>query len=1216
MVPSSLVQLDKLPLTHNGKVDRRKLPDIAQERPQLDSEYVAPSTPLQTELHAVWSDVMNLPRIGVNDDFFELGGDSVMSIRIAAQAQALGLKLNPRQLFLTPTIARLADTLMTNVAKGKAAATQSRVSIDQDFAADVARICEQVGEDEFADFEDIYPLTPLQEGILFHATANPDSRVYFGQVSCPVSGRIDLGKLQQAWQKAVARHPVLRTSFFWEHLDRPMQVVRGTAEPVWRSVDWRNQPADEAHRNLGDLQAELMAEGFDLRKATPMRICFVRTAANRGHLIWNVHHILLDGWSAYPILSEWFAHYEALLQETDRELPLPRPFGDYVRWQASQDKATNNRFWHDYLAGYAEPTPLCPTSPRRTGEGDTKRLDLAFSNEQRSALRTLARSHRVTLNTVFQAAWAILVSRYSGNNDVVYGTTVSGRNVEMPGVDSIIGLLLNSLPVRIQVDENVRVNEWLPSVQETLSLLGQFEATPLSDIRRASDLAADQELFDNILVFENYPSDLSDDDASLAVGELQFNAPSHYPLAVLVYPDTTLSCSFIFNDQFFSEHAIRQMSAHLSTLLDAMAAEPESMVCNLCMLSSGEFDRLISEERSYPQSGLPELLTWRISEQCAASPDATAIDCGDARISYSDLDTRARKLSRQLNNIGIGRNDIVAIEAARTPDFIIAMLGVWQAGAAFVPIDPDYPASRTQAIIADAEIKAIVAMRPSAIDVPDYLAKIDVDSPGATIGIPTSHVPDADDLAYVLYTSGSTGRPKGVMVSHRSISLSTAARPVYYPGSIERFLMLPSFAFDSSLAGLLWTLHDGGEILLPDPGKHNDLIHLSNLINRREVSHVLTLPSFYESLLDSAGDDGYPLLKIAIVAGEPCQPRTHKTHIAVCPDADLYNEYGPTEGTVWSHVYRFPKQFSAPVVPIGKPALHIIDRVLDGQKRPVPVGVPGELYLGGPGIADGYLNDEHLTGKNFLDLPRKQGNGAGDRFYRTGDMVRRLESGDLEFLGRIDEQIKIRGYRVEPAEIEAALLGLPALTGVVVMRTCSTPARLVAWYTSELLIDTAILRQSILDNLPAFMLPDEFVHCEEFPLLPNGKIDRSALTTAFAQKHESQKSYRAPENRVQQALTIIWAEGLGVDRVGIDDNFFDLGGDSLTAMRLAARAHRQELIVAPADILHYATIRDLSVHACADAVAADKGNSLIPAKFELTGLSEDEMTDLLDELEP
>ncbi len=1212
MIPTGFLQLDSMPLTSNGKIDRRKLPDIVQERPQIESAYVAPSTPLQTELHAIWSDVMGLPRIGINDDFFELGGDSVMSIRIAAQAQALGLRMSPRQLFLTPTIARLADAMMADTAYRHGDASEPGQSFDRDLTADLERLRRTVGDEVFEGFEDIYPLTPVQEGILYHALADPASGVYLGQVICKLSGRIDPAKLSLAWCDTVANNETLRSRIFWEGLDRPLQAVTRNTQPAYRELDWRERRPADLETEIGALRKDLVDQGLDLSAATPMRFTLIRTGNDRAVLLWDVHHILLDGWSTYPVLDEWLTRYNALLGSHQPKIPNARPFRDYVMWQASRNRTDHTRFWGDYLEGLAEASPINLRSHPPGPSSDFRRLDTELPEELSAGLTKLARESRVTLNTIFHSAWAILVSRYSNSDDVVFGSTVSGRSIELPGIESMKGIFLNTLPVRLRISTDLSVSRWLPQVQRSLLDIRQHEDSPLAEIHRTTGLPANQELFDTILVFENHETRLGREDDPVRIAEISIDDTSHYPLALLVYPGTSIKCRLVFDTGRFSSGDVEQLAEHLKCILASMASRPGE---DVRFLDVGTHSRQPAVDAALSLSeDDTRLLVEAITETCLEQGDSIALTCAGHSMSYKELLARSGNLASRLRELGVTANSRVAIEATRSMDTVVAMLGVWMSGAAFVPVDPDYPAARIDAILADAGAVAIVAAGDSRFDAYDGIEIVRPDH-GDRVSENTDPPAVAPgDLAYVIYTSGSTGAPKGVMVSHRSIALSTAARPAYYSGSVERFLLLPSFAFDSSLAGLFWTLCDGGEVVLPDPGKHDDAIHLTSLVKQLGISHLLTLPSFYEVLLDSAGESDLHPLQTAIVAGEACQPAVHNKHLRACPDAELYNEYGPTEGAVWSHAFHFPRDFSEQVVPIGKSVGHICHRVLDRHFRPVPVGVPGELFLGGPGIARGYLNNESLTREKFIGLPSPTGDTTG-RYYRTGDLVRVLDSGDLEFLGRIDEQVKVRGFRVEPIEIEAALLKVPAVKSAVAVKTHAHPQRLVAWFVAEEPVDTATLRATALETLPAFMLPDAFVQCDVLPRLPNGKIDRKALAAMTVGNTDGEVAYRAPENKTQECLAAIWAEGLAVESVGIDDNFFDLGGDSLTAMRMAARAYRRGLVIAPADMMRYPTIRELSLHVRKGPDTVSTADSPAPKRFELADLDDDEIADLLDELE-
>lgn len=1210
MVPSLIVRLDTLPLTPNGKVDRRRLPDPTLERRELETQYLAPSTPLETQLAGIWSDVMDMPHIGVNDNIFRLGGDSIIIIRISAQAQAQDLDVSPRQLFLAPTIRELA-TLLTAPRPAKSSSLSG--SIDATTSSDIERVREHVGEEIFADFEDIYPLTPIQVGLLFHAVAAPGSELYVGQVSCALDGDIEVDAIKEAWSRTIARHPALRTRFFWDRLDNPLQAVNGASAATWQVLDWRDGAGTCFNTRLDALRAELMERGFDLSSDVLMRFTLVLEADDRAHLVWDVHHILLDGWSAYPVFKEWLAIYNAIITNTNAALPSTRPFGDYVRWQSAQVNAASDAFWRDYLKGFDAATPLARAT-QDYNDNRTARFDLELDAVETRALEHLARRSRVTLNSVFQAAWAILVSRYTGSDDVVFGTTVSGRNVALAGVENIVGLLLNSLPVRLKTPYDLSVGDWLPAVQDAFAAVSEYEWSALSDIHRVSELSPDQELFDNLLVFENYPSNLERSGSCLEIGPLSFNAPSHYPLAVLVYPEAEIRCSFIYKPARLANATIERMAAGLRAVLGAMAANPKTAIGDLDVLSVAEREQLLSNWNPQSTVTTPQLVVEQIARQSISNPNATAVSCGDDMITYVELEARSHALAVRLKNADVSTGEHVAIEATRSINTVIAMLGIWKAGATFVPLDPNYPPARLRDILTDADTRVFVGDGQSV----GIGADIHCIKPGLLPEAALSHElpsPRAEDPAYVLYTSGSSGKPKGVIVTHGNIAHSTAARPSLYPGRVARFLVLSSFAFDSSMAGLFWTLCDGGEVLLPDPDRHQDIAYLVELIAARRVTHLLTLPSFYEAILESATDTRLASLSVAIVAGEACWPNVFAAHKTRCPKATLYNEYGPTEATVWSHVFRFPISFDDAIVPIGRPLEHVYDLVLDKQLRPVPIGVPGELVLGGPSIARGYLNDDDLTNEQFIELPESLGFDGAGRFYRSGDLVRRCEDGDLQFLGRTDEQLKVRGFRVEPAEIERALVAHPDVNHAAVVKAAGRTGQLVAWYMASTPSEEATLRSYAQAALPRFMVPDRLVACEAFPTLPNGKIDRHALARQAATLAKQGIVYRAPETEIQEHLARLWADVLQVDNVGIDDNFHSLGGDSIAAMRLAARAHRQGLMIVPADIIQHPTIYELSLRTGTVKKEAATTTARMPARFELAGLEANELDELLDDLE-
>lgn len=1192
MVPTYLLHLDAMPLTRNGKIDRGALPDPVSYRAPAEINFVSPTTPLQKQLAEIWQDVLNIPTIGAEDNFFELGGDSVGCIQIAAKAQEAGIALTPRAIFQHPTVTRLADSLGED-----SAIVCNDHDVTKSIAlagtADIDRIRSTLGETEFATLEEFYPLTPTQAGMLYHCLSSTHRGIYVGQVRSSLEGPLDIGSLRLAYEQLVGTHSVLRTRFFWQGLDEPLQsVVNRDQAPNWQLLDWSSKPVEEFAMEIDRLPERIRNNGFDLEAGPALRMTVVRESDTKVHLIWTTHHILFDGWSAYPLFNEWLTRYDGLLGQAV-SLPAPRPFSDYVAWVNQQDKTRCNTFWADHLAGVGNGT-LLPIGKTPAVESARREMhEVILSGRETAALEQLARKNQVTLNAVFQSAWGILLSRYCGQSDVVFGVTHSGRNAELTGIDRMIGLFINTLPVHLKVNSEAVLNDWLPQVQQALLDISEFEYSSLSDIQRTAGYYAEDPLFDSLVVFENYPSSVTHSLASVSLGPLSFTAPSHYPLAVLVYPDAEMKVHFIYDNARFDANEMSRLGGHLRCLLSAIANDAHCSIGSLPLLTETE-EQALGEWSNADKAPLPDKSIQQLIDLAAQrDPNDIAVACGTSRLSYGKLEQLSNSLANALLETGVTRGNLVGVVAHRTSATVVAILATLKAGAAFVPIDPLYPCARTQEIIADANLHLVLV--DGDFQTGDSKTQVlDVNSLWSRSCTGPAITTSPDDLAYVLYTSGSTGKPKGVMVSQRNIVHSTTARQRYYPDKVGAFLHLSSFAFDSAMAGLFWTLCDGGTLILPGDDHAHDVGFLLKQMAAHKATHLLALPSFYTALLEAAHRDEFNSLGVAIVAGEACPAGLYELHRETCSDTELFNEYGPTEATVWSHVYQFRQDFAESRVPIGSAIDNVTQFVLDGEQRPVPIGVPGELVLGGPGIASGYLGKDVQTREKFVRLPHLR--DAGDTlFYKTGDIVSWRPDGSLDFLGRIDDQLKIRGHRIEPGEIESALLQHPAVIAVSVGTLAKEPAdsaaALVAWYVADRgLADPDLVRQ--VEDLPSFMRPDKFIAIDEIPLLPNGKIDRRKLTNEYADFAPAVRPYRAPESTIEKRLCSVWQSILKIDKVGLDDNFFALGGESIAALRVAAQMHRHGYNLKLKDVVSTASLRALADTIGSQATEIDDSRQL------------------------
>jgi amino acid adenylation domain-containing protein len=880
------------------------------------------------------------------------------------------------------------------------------------------------------NIEAIYPLTPTQEGMLFHAVESPGSGVYVHQTVMRLRGSFDLERFKQAWELIIARHDGLRTLFTWEKRDQPLQLLRQRVTADWRSEDWRGRDTAQVDAALEEFLRSDLHAPFDLSKAPLYRFAVFQAGADDTRFVWTYHHLITDGWSTHVLLEELFAAYDSLGRGQLFERERPRPFREYVEWIGSQDLAAAERFWREELRDVA---PVELAGPPH-GASDHTQIDYALPADLSAELRAFAQANRVTLNTVMQAAWSAVLSARTGSQDVLFGVTTSGRPFALHGVDRMTGMFITTLPLRVRLGD-APVRDWLQAIQEGNLRVRAVEYTPVARLRAWSGGDGSQQLFDNIFVFENFPADnsLLSPGSTLSLAEYRQVEHSHFPFALVIFPGDALRLYMVYDASRFDDAAIaglrRQYESALRALLTAQYARDVSVLeaaehAQLAALGAG-----VSPVLEQPDALIHDL----IADHARTTPDAPALIYKDTVLSHAELDQRATQLAHWLRANDVGPDAPVALCVERSVDMIVGIVGILKAGGAYVPVDPDYPAERIGYVLDDCAAPVLLTQAALLDRLPPGNARVlclDRDWPQvAAQPAPALAVPvTPDHLAYMIYTSGSTGQPKGVMISHRNLAHSTAARFQFYGEPARRYLLLSSFAFDSSVAGIFWALCQGGALVLPEQKQELDAPAIGALIRRHAVTHTLCLPSLYAILLEQ---DAAALrsLRVVIVAGEACTPGVIAQHRAALPQTGLYNEYGPTEATVWCTACRIDGLADAGSgVPIGGPVPYASVSVRDTLGRLLPHGVTGELYVGGLGLARGYHNQPALTGERFVTID-------GQRLYRTGDLARWRPDGMLAFLGRVDGQIKLRGHRIELGEIEHVLAQHPAVAQAVAVIT-------------------------------------------------------------------------------------------------------------------------------------------------------------------------------------
>ncbi|MGP4002444.1 amino acid adenylation domain-containing protein, partial [Streptomyces sp. 8N706] len=1066
------------------------------------------------------------------------------------------------------------------------------------------------------DVEDVYPLTPMQSGMLFHTLAEPGSGAYFEQMSFVLDGVGDPELLERAWQHVTDHLEILRGAVVWEQVDRPLLVVRRHVEPPVVHLDWRGLTADEQARALERHLAEDRARGIDLSAAPLMRITIARTSDTSVRVVRTSHHVLLDGWSTFQMLDELTTAYRALLDGEKPALPARRPFKAYVEWLERQDLTEAEAHWRALLDGFDEPTALPydrrPAATHRAQSAE--RLVTRLSADASRRLYGFARAHRLTVNAVVQGAWALLLSRYAGERDVVFGATVSGRSAGLPGVDSMVGMLINALPVRVGIDGDAPVGEWLARVQRAQVEARQYEYVPLTRIQGWSRVERGTNLFDSLVAFENFPvdGDTGRADDGIRLHGLEGADVTNFPLNLIAYAGEELAYALAYDPELFDTSTVERMSGHLNALLTGMAETPEQPVSAVSMLAAGEWERVVGEWAVTDGVGAWEgTVHGRVAERAALLPDAVAVSCAGESLTYRELEESANRLARHLMGLGAGPGRLVALSVERGLQMVVGLLGILKSGAAYVPLDPAYPAERLAYMLEDSGAGLLVTHRGLASGLPVAGVRVvDLDAEREVIaGLPaTAPVTSvsASDLAYVIYTSGSTGRPKGVAVEHRSVlHLLANCQPLYNFGADDVWTVFHSYAFDFSVWELWGALVTGGRVVVVGHDTARSPEAMWRLLREERVTILNQTPSMFRELVEQAARSSaspLPGLRWVVFGGEALEPKHVLTWFERYASAGtrLVNMYGITETTVHVTFQEIDAGHLAAGgrLPAGRPLPGYRVFLLDERGEPVPTGVAGEIYVAGGGLARGYLHRPALTAERF---PLNPFGAAGERMYRSGDVARWRADGTLEYLGRADDQVKIRGFRIELGEIETALVGHDRVRECVVVAHEGGDGhrRLVAYMVADGELPVTELRAHLGETLPDYMVPAVFVTLERLPLTPSGKVDRRSLPEPEVRAEQLGTTYTAPRNDTEEALAAIWADVLGVAKVGIHDNFFELGGDSILSIQVISHARQAGLQLTSKLMFVHQTVAELAsvvqradVGATADDDAAEASGTV------------------------
>jgi amino acid adenylation domain-containing protein len=1150
MVPSAFVRLDTLPLTSNGKVNRRLLPEPGSSRPELDNPFVAPGTLVEEKLASIWTEVLSLDQVGIHDNFFDLGGHSLAATRVVSQViKQFQLEIPIQYFFHTPTVAGLANYIEKAPLSDYGTSDVSVRSVSRD------------GQ---------LPLSFSQERLWFLDQLEPGGYTYNLLAAYHLKGELNINALERSINEIIARHEVLRT-IFKSVGGQPEQIILPSMAINIPLLDLRGVVSEgERQSEVRRLSREEAQRPFDLAHGPLLRISLLRLTDSEYILFRAMHHIIIDGWSGGVLFRELAQFYEAFSNNRPSLHPnLPIQYADFASWQRQwlqgEVLETHLSYWNKILEN--PPTlQLATDRPRpaiQTSHGAHQ--SFVLSETLSAELNNLSQRHGVTLFMTLLAAFQTLLCRYTGQTDIVIGSPVAGRN--RGDLESLIGFFLNMLALRIDLSGNPTFRNLLTRTKEVC--LGALAHQDLPFEKLIEEMHAKRDLshhplFQVTFGFRNTPR-FSIQLAGLKAQEFEVDSEiARFDLNLFMEEDESSLRGYVnYNTDLFNVDTIQRLITHFKNLLKSIVTDPGQRISNLSILSETEQHQVLIEwndtEREYPGT---KCIHQLFENQVEKSPDAVALVFEDQQLAYWELNQRANQLAHYLRKLGVRPEVTVGICVERSFEMVVGLLGILKAGGAYVPLDPEYPKERFAFMLDDAQISVLLTqpkLLPQFVDFNAHVLCLDKD--WGKIAQENYANPDnlaiAENLAYIIYTSGSTGQPKGVQVQHRSVVnlLSSMARR---PGLSDQdtLLAVTTLSFDIAGLELYLPLTVGAQTILVSREIASDCRRLAGTLSGSGVTVMQATPTTWGMLLDNDWQDS---TQLKVLCGGEALPKKLADRL-VRPNSSLWNLYGPTETTIWSAICHVSAKTES--ISLGRPVDNTQTYILDANLQPVPIGVPGEIFIGGNGLARGYLKRPDLTAEMFLPNPFSKQPGA--RLYKTGDQARYLPDGNIEFLGRIDNQTKIRGFRIELGEIESVLGQHAGVREAVVLAREDSPGdkRLVAYVVPRQEPAPTIneLRSFLKEKLPEYMIPSAFVLLDALPLTPNGKLDRQALPAPDQNRPEPEESYIAPRTPVEEMLAEIWAEVLKLDKVGVHDNFFELGGHSLLATQVISRVRNTFLV--------------------------------------------------------
>jgi amino acid adenylation domain-containing protein/non-ribosomal peptide synthase protein (TIGR01720 family) len=1254
MVPSYFVNLEQLPLTANGKINRKALPmPGAEARIHTGAAYEAPGNRTEKTLAAVWQEVLGITNVGIKDNFFVVGGDSIKAIQIASRLSAFGYQFDIGNLLRHTTIKDAARYIKKASAEpGKTDRTGIGTG-DYDAGDldlhDLNFIYQYFGKDNTAK---IYVLSPMQEGMLFHYLADTRRQAYLVQLVYLLEGHIDVPVFEESCQRLVSKYDVFRTAFVYENVKQPRQVVLKQRNTQFHFHDITGPgDTDQYPEKVEEIKNRERERGFHLRSDLLLRFTLIKTHKNKYTLLLTYHHMILDGWSTNLLMKDFITIYSHLKTNAPWESRESYPYREYIYWLEKQDMTAARDFWRDYLRGFDQVTRIQPE--RHITDADNieykkQQYIIEIDRELMIKLSQLSHGYNVTLNNILQAVWCVILQRYTGAADIVFGNVISGRNIPLEGIDRIMGLFINTVPMRIILQDRHTFDQIAEEIKENLLDIQQYGYLSLGEIQGYT--AVQGQTLQHLYVYENYPIDQKIRSSDL-VGKIGFkivnrssDEHTNYHLDMMIIPREKLRICFQYNANVYSSSFVSRLAGHVLRVIDQVVLDPALALPEIEIITAEEKQQLLLEfNNTYTHYPKEKTLQQLFAEQAEQTPDNIALlGPQESRfegtrglaplpgahlstlisITYNQLNQKSQQLALQLKERGVKPDTVVGIMLERSIDMIIGIFAILKAGGAYLPIDPQYPEERVLYMLKDSKVNILV--NNSNIFSENKIANFQLsivngqlNSPlerGAPKGrgvskpsIPASQVGPAN-LAYIIYTSGTTGKPKGVMVEHSAAVNTLAALQNKYPFEEQDvYLLKTSYVFDVSVTELFgWFLGKrGGKLAILEKGGEKDPKTIIDIVANAGVTHINFVPSMFNVFAEAVNPQNIKKLsslKYIFLAGEALLPPSVNRSRNFNKQIALENIYGPTEAAIYASWYSLSLWSGHDNIPIGKPLPNVQLFILDKYKHLQVIGVPGELCIAGAGLARGYLNRPKLTTDSFcLRRPGRRlfegtrglaplslkGTGKNHMqpsnhatmqlssphsphspysphsphspyspIYLTGDLARWLPDGNIEFLGRMDHQVKIRGFRIEPGEIETRLNQHPHIkeSVVTIVDNESAEKSLCAYLVSEKELTITHLREYLEKKLPTYMVPSYFVQLENFPLTATGKLDRKALPKP-GQTGVTQFPYEPPQpgNDIQQKLVFVWQEVLKSEKIGINDNFFAIGGDSIKAIRIASR---------------------------------------------------------------